>query len=570
MVQRATKNSHAKSAQKKRPLIGGRLSYVTQVSLAFSLVAAGTALAAILVVAFVWGQYFQTYTAENIDSVASNVARHLASTYKKNGELNADNVMSSVQAVLTSSDMGFRVVNERGETVYDSSAQLLSLSQSGDTSIDLSLALSEPSNFARSTITVDGQNVGTVYVWFYGADSLMSQLDRQFRDNSFQALTMAGIASVMIATLLGLLFANRLVAPISRLTRTAIEVKTGNYEARANLDGEDEISRLGQTFDEMVSQVEKDRQLEKRLTSDVAHELRTPLMSIQTNVEAMIDGVYEADAEHLELIDSEVQRLSRMVDALLRLSRLENKAHHMEPERLNVSALVDDLLHTHELFVEESGLTLTYNIEPDLYVMGDSDMLRQAIVNLLSNAVRYTQEGGAVGVSVQKNNYRKSVEIAVHDNGIGLSEEEAEMVFSRFWRADDARNRESGGLGIGLSMVKEIVNAHHGEISVTGKKGEGATFAILLPLAKEHHDKPAKTGKAARDQKGSRGVRASNRKAKSAMAAKTDGAPAGKNGNNNVSSKRNTANMVETKSRLAAITGVLPKIREKRDNSERK
>ncbi|MEI3229775.1 MAG: ATP-binding protein [Gordonibacter pamelaeae] len=289
------------------------------------------------------------------------------------------------------------------------------------------------------------------------------------------------------------------MSPINRMTKTAKAIKEGDLSARTDLHGEDEIARLGETFDEMADSVEKDRELERRLTTDVAHELRTPLMAIQSTVEAMVDGVFEADPEHLETVNSEVQRLSRLVDALLKLSRLENRANPMKEEVVDVGQLISGIIATHDAFVTDSGLTLEYQADDDVRVLGDADMIRQATANLISNAVRYTPEGGHITVEVKRGDLMAS--IAVRDTGIGLSPEEAKMVFSRFWRADAGRNRESGGLGIGLAVVKEIVDRHGGWVQVEGRKNEGACFTIHIPLYDEGRQPKARQQKQPKLQK---------------------------------------------------------------------
>ena len=180
------------------------------------------------------------------------------------------------------------------------------------------------------------------------------------------------------------------------------------------------------------------------------------------------------------MVNSEVQRLSRLVDSLLKLSRLENRSNAMKAELVDVGELISAIVMTHQAYVEDSGLSLEYHADPDTYVMGDPDMIRQATANLISNAVRYTPEGGHITVSVKRGDAMAS--IAVQDTGIGLSPDEAKMVFQRFWRADAGRNRASGGLGIGLSVVKEIVDRHEGWVEVDGRKNEGACFTIYIPL----------------------------------------------------------------------------------------
>ena len=148
---------------------------------------------------------------------------------------------------------------------------------------------------------------------------------------------------------------------------------------------------------------------------------------------------------------------------------------------------------THEAFVADSGLTLKYEMEQGVRVLGDADMIRQATANLISNAVRYTSEGGLVTVRVKRGDIMAS--ISVQDTGIGLTPDEAKMVFSRFWRADAGRTRESGGLGIGLSVVKEIVDRHGGWVQVEGEKGKGACFTIHIPLYDEDASKHRRNSK---------------------------------------------------------------------------
>ncbi|RNL08261.1 HAMP domain-containing protein, partial [Parvibacter caecicola] len=181
-------------------------------------------------------------------------------------------------------------------------------------------------------------------VWVLGSDTLLRSTDEEFRNKSYQAMFFAAAMAILLASCIGFLFARNLVGPINRMTKTAKAIKEGDLSARTDLHGEDEIARLGETFDEMADSVEKDRELERRLTTDVAHELRTPLMAIQSTVEAMVDGVFEADPEHLETVNSEVQRLSRLVDSLLKLSRLENRANPMKEEVVDVGQLISGII----------------------------------------------------------------------------------------------------------------------------------------------------------------------------------------------------------------------------------
>jgi signal transduction histidine kinase len=452
-------------------------TYTTRVTIAFAFVAAMTVLVAVGIVSFVWEQHFSAYTAENMQSLCQNTADRIAVLYKEKGGFGSSEVTKPAeQATEITSGVGVRVLNAKGTSEYDSSWSIEETNSAGYTSFEPL----DGSQVAVASIVVDGQTVGSVRLWVYGSDALMRQPDQEFRNNSYQAMFLAAAVAIILASCIGYLFARNLVAPVNRIMKTARAIGDGNLSARTNLRGEDEIARLGETFDYMADSVEKDRNLERRLTTDVAHELRTPLMAIQATVEAMVDGVYEPTEERLVTVNSEIQRLSRLVNALLKLSRLENRAEPMKEEVVDVGELIAGIVATHEIFVSDSGLTLDYQAEPEVMVKGDSDMIRQATANLISNAVRYTPEGGTITVSVSRGDLM--AHIAVRDTGIGLSKEEARMVFSRFWRADAGRNREQGGLGIGLAVVKEIVDRHGGWVQVEGEKDKGACFTIHIPL----------------------------------------------------------------------------------------
>ena len=460
------------------------LSYTARVTISFCLIAAMTALVAIGVVSVVWEQHFKEYTQDNMRAVAETTAEQIADKYRTTGEFDEYTLTPARNALSITEGVGMQVVDAKNSVVFDSSTML----QGVDGVVMPSMAPSQGrQNMARAPIVVANQAIGSVRVWVYGSDSLLRSTDLDFREKSYQAMILAAIVAILLASVFGYFFARNLVKPIKRLTMTAEELAKGNFEARANLAGEDELSQFGKTFDAMAAAVERDRMLERRLTTEVAHELRTPLMAIQATVEAMVDGVLPVDEERLVTVDSEVMRLSRLVNSLLKLSRLENRSNPNKQEVVNVGEVVADIISTHEAYVRESGLTLKYRADDDVIILGDPDLIRQATANLISNSVRYTDEGGSIYVRVKRSD--TMAKISVRDTGIGLTPEEARMVFQRFWRADSGRGRESGGLGVGLTVVKEIVQRHNGRVEVEGQKGEGACFTIYIPLYDEREQR---------------------------------------------------------------------------------
>ena len=234
-------------------------------------------------------------------------------------------------------------------------------------------------------------------VWSAGRGRFFGEQDL------YTAMLIAAFISVLVAVIVGIYFANGIVAPVQRISNTVQAIKDGDYSARTHLCSDDEIGRLGQAFDEMADAMERDRELERQLIGDVAHELRTPLMAVQATVEAIQDGVFPADEIRLSTINAETRRLSRLVDALLHLNRLENGTIVAKIAPMNLSDALADLALNHQALIESAELSFDAKIDPEVRIRGDRDLISQATANLLSNAVRYTPEGGSVTLVVTRN-----------------------------------------------------------------------------------------------------------------------------------------------------------------------
>lgn len=311
-------------------------------------------------------------------------------------------------------------------------------------------------------------------------------------DEIMNLVFMAAIVSVIISVVIGWFVSRMLTNPIGRIANTAKQIRDGNLSARTNLHGDDEIDQLGETFDDMANSLQKDLQHEKRITSDVAHELRTPLMAMLATVEAMQDGVYPTDAEHLETVASETRRLSRLVQQMLDLSRMENRTTPLKIEEIDMVSFVQNIVNSQHPLFHAKDLHLRFVDDTqgrDATIEADPDMITQCVINLMSNAMRYTPEDGWIVVEVGAS--RRHVTIAVSDTGIGIAKEDLSRIFGRFWRADASRQREKGGLGVGLAVTKQIVERHHGYISVESELEKGTTFTIHLP--REHTAELAST-----------------------------------------------------------------------------
>lgn len=472
------------------------MSYATRMAASFALTSIMTVLVLVGVVAVVWSGAFTDYTRANMTDIAEATAARLASAYESSGKWTSSLLSDIADSSIVSDDIGLQVVDASGTIVYDDSwpaAPVVGTKGSSprETHSLTSTAPTDASASVTRDITLsNGTLVGQVRLWVFGSDALLGKADTAFRDRTFNAMFVASIASVIISVIIGIFVSRMLTNPLRRITGTAKQIRDGDLSARTGLRGDDEIDRLGETFDEMATSLEKDLKHERRITSDVAHELRTPLMAMLATVEAMQDGVLPCDDEHLETVASETRRLSRLVQQMLDLSRMENRTTPLNLESVDLVPFVQRIVDGQQQLFVKRDLRLRFSDDTQgrsAVIEADADMITQAVVNIMSNAMRYTPEGGWVVVSVKAD--RRNVQIIVSDTGIGIAKEDLSRIFGRFWRADASRAREAGGLGVGLSVTKQIVERHHGYISVESELGKGTTFTIHLP--REHTPEPA-------------------------------------------------------------------------------
>lgn len=520
------------------------LSYGSRMALSFALTSLMTVLILVCVIMVVWGSAFSEYTRANVIDLAKLTSEKLADSYEQDGEWTVDTLYAIAQSSSISDDIGLQVLDAEGTILYDDTWPVASVAadvkkseaepvpdtgsaeegsvvatdqgsagQAAATSAEGSATAAEKDEpkikFDRHGListaptdeegaitepitTSDGKVVGKVRLWVLGSDVLLTKTDTAFREKTIDAMFLAAAIAVAISVMIGLFVSRMLTNPIRRITGTAKQIRDGDLSARTNMRGDDEIDQLGETFDEMATSLEKDLKHERRLTSDVAHELRTPLMAMLATVEAMQDGVYPTDNEHLETVASETRRLARLVQQMLDLSRMENHTAPMNIEAVDMVELVRGIVNAQEPLFHERDLRLRFADETQgkmPFIKVDPDMITQCVINLMSNAMRYTPEGGWVIVTVGLD--RKHLTISVSDTGIGIAKEDLSRIFGRFWRADTSRAREAGGLGVGLAVTKQIVERHHGFISVESELEKGTTFTIHLP--REQQQQPSST-----------------------------------------------------------------------------
>ena len=310
-------------------------------------------------------------------------------------------------------------------------------------------------------------------------------LFENFRASMFQSLGYAVTASVLAALLVSLFLSRRIVAPVRTLTDASQRIADGHYAERVNVDGTDEIAQLAARFNQMATQLEQIESMRRQLIGDVTHELRTPLTSIKGYMEGLVDGVLPATPETFNQIHHEADRLSRLVDDLQELSRVEAKAYPLDLRSIAVSNLVQTTVKRLSPQATAKRITLHSNLPADLPpVQADEDRITQVLVNLVANAIQYTPEGGEVTISAARQT--NEVHISIKDTGIGIPPEHLANLFTRFYRVDKSRSRNAGGgSGIGLTIARYLVEAHGGRIWAESKgDGQGSIFTFSLKIAK--------------------------------------------------------------------------------------
>jgi histidine kinase len=316
-------------------------------------------------------------------------------------------------------------------------------------------------------------------------EGLGGTLFESFRASMFESLSYAVIASVLAALLVSVLVSRRIVAPIQTLSIASQSIANGHYEERVPVTGSDETAQLAARFNQMATQLEQVESMRRQLIGDVTHELRTPLASIKGYMEGLVDDVLPPTPETFNQIHREADRLSRLVDDLQELSRVEAKAYTLDIHSIPVSNLVQATVKRLSPQATAKHIGLHSSLPADLPpVLADDDRITQVLVNLVANAIQYTPEEGEVTISARRQ--IDEIRLSVKDTGVGIPSEHLANLFTRFYRVDKSRSRSAGGgSGIGLTIAKHLVEAHGGRIWAESKgEDQGSTFSFSLPIAK--------------------------------------------------------------------------------------
>lgn len=384
------------------------------------------------------------------------------------------------QAVHWATMLGFdvKIVDGDGKEIITSKGAIPMMSPSMRRRMEGIVDLnSAKGNYEPYPLYVEGGEIGTMYARQLGRVGSVNEKEEMFRkrDKEFliMSFTIAGGGAIFMAVIFSL-FLSR---PLNKMKKAVESFAKGDLSVRVGL-GKDELGKLGESFNFMAEALEREEALRKHLTSNIAHELRTPLAIMKANVEAMIDGVVDNREQGLENIRVEVEKLISLVEGIEDMTKAEasffSGRNYIE---VNLGKFLSNMTAKLLPLAGEKGLDLKIVTDRLVRVVTDSDKLEKIVQNILTNSIKNTTVGG---ITMEYGTDGEMFFVEVRDTGAGIPGDKMDMVFKRFYRGEDSQ-----GIGLGLAIVKELVDAMGGRIDLTSRVGEGTVFRIWLPMSEK-------------------------------------------------------------------------------------
>lgn len=437
-----------------------------------------TLILSLLSVNFVFKQQFTNYVTKSTETALSKLPDRLSSIYNQHGNWDtlslyelSHNLPVKAQVTLTDPQGNYitTLTNPMDEMMKDS---MMGMGMSYSVS-----------NWETKTLTVNGPQgvIATAEVRYPSNAQILNPDDLSFVTAVFRSLLLAGLIALVMGILLSLWTSNKLAKPLKHLTQAVKEVGQGHLDKRVIISSQDEVGELAQAFNSMADSLRSQETLRRQFTADIAHELRTPLTSLRSYIEAFQDGVLQPNEENLGALSDEIDRLVSLSSDLKDLNIAEMGMLRPKLQPVDVTSVLEKVIHNLTPLILEKNIELSTHIpEMPVSVLADEHLLTRLFYNLIHNAYKYTVEEGKITIelAVQAN----GVDISISDTGIGIPEDDLPFIFERFYRAEKSRARETGGTGIGLALVKQIILLHKGTINVQSVVGKGSTFVVSLPL----------------------------------------------------------------------------------------
>lgn len=306
--------------------------------------------------------------------------------------------------------------------------------------------------------------------------------DKQFNKTIWMVLLMITGVMALVVLLFTLPVTNYLIKPIRSLNLATKKAAAGDYFARTSINRKDELGQLGQNFNVLTDTLRSNAELHKKMMADISHELRTPVAVLLAEIEAIQDGIHQADTKNMNLLHRQTSALKHLINDLHQLSLTDLGSMQYKMESINLNDLLLGVVDSMSLSASNKKITISHSLPPEqLHVLGDKNRLLQMFVNLMTNAISYTDAGGKILISVNQESSGKFHIIQIEDSAPGLLPHEMEQMFDRLYRKETSRNKKLGGSGLGLAITKNIVEAHHGTIEAKSSELGGVNLTVRLP-----------------------------------------------------------------------------------------
>lgn len=413
---------------------------------------------------------FQKYTEGQLEDRVYWVIADLEGTYEKYGGWNEDVIAEDAIWALM---LGFeiKVISGDAKLVMDTDKALGHLSpllRKRVTAISRFGKIERADHFLPYPLFLAGKEFSRLEVGF-----LKPEREDIFvkRANWFLLFSLLGMGG--LALILSVIFSRKLTRPLTKLSSAAEGIIEGNLKSRLDVAGHDEIARLSATFNRLTRFLATQESLRKKLISNIVHEIRTPLGAMRGELAGMVDGFIPCDKEQLNSVYEETWRLENILEGIEEFSRAQAGALFIHKKTAKIKPIFLNIKNTFGKVFLDKGVSLDVQCSDDMEAFADTSKLSQIIVNLVSNALKATDKGGSIWIRAHKNGNETIIEI--EDTGHGIKSDDLPFIFERFYRSSE------GGLGIGLAIVKELVDAHEGRIAVKSECGKGTVFTLYLP-----------------------------------------------------------------------------------------
>ncbi|NEW08599.1 HAMP domain-containing histidine kinase [Paenibacillus sp. SYP-B3998] len=441
-------------------------------------------LVVLFIFSFVIDQIFAGFIHNKILKEADELSARYVSMMESHGDVMMD-MMSEL------SNAGIYIMDNKGE-VISSTGQLKEYESILATSSDLSTLASGQSlqkevNFTSNKrylvsakpLRHEGAYMGSVFIF-----SSLDELDRSVT-RARQFILLAGIGALLLAVGITYIISKRMSLPLIQIETVSRRMATGDLDARVKVESEDEIGSLSQAINDLATELQRYRANRSEFLANISHELRTPITYLEGYTQLLSEGLYDTEEEkkqYLDVLRQESVRLKHLIQDLFELSKMEEGKLNLDLEWIDLNEIVESCTEKVALKAKQKGISILSHVDQQLPMLyADGNRMEQVFLNLLDNAIRYSEKGE---IMITIHQIQSELLIIIADTGMGIPKDEIAYIFERFYRVEKSRSREHGGTGLGLAIVKKLVETQGGSIRVNSTFGIGTQFHILFPRDK--------------------------------------------------------------------------------------